>query len=169
MLTCRTQFAGAFLRHFQKRNKMPSHPVVFESRGGIPVDQKVTEGMDILIAGADTTALTLTTGFLHILKYPEIRRKLLESRRQAFPSATKQPVLRQVERSTICTRQTSPSRPRQSSERLTVDGQIVATGTFVSMLAYSMHTRTEAWGTDASGFYLDLRLHRNKKGLEQYL
>jgi hypothetical protein len=37
------------------------------------------------------------------------------------------------------------------------------------MSAYSMHTSTEAWGPDASGFYLDLWLRLNKKGLEQDL
>ncbi|KAL2859373.1 cytochrome P450 [Aspergillus pseudodeflectus] len=145
------QFAEASLRYFQKRSKMPSHPVVFESLGGITVDQKVTEGMDILIAGADTTVPTLTTGFLHILKNPEIRRKLLESRRQAFPSATEQPSLRQVEK-TACVKE---------SFRLGI--------TVISMSAYSMHTSTEAWEPDARGFYLPLWLRPNKKSLVQYL
>jgi hypothetical protein len=53
---------------------MLSHPLMFKSLGAIPDDHKVTEAMDILMAGADTTASTLTAGFLHMVKNPVIKR-----------------------------------------------------------------------------------------------
>lgn len=43
--------------------------------------------MDILIAGADTTASTLTTGFYHILSNPKIEERLVQSIDDAMPEA----------------------------------------------------------------------------------
>lgn len=58
-----------------------SHPVVFENLSSLPHDLKVTEAVDILIAGADTTASTLTAGFMHILSNPSIYAKLVDALR----------------------------------------------------------------------------------------
>lgn len=41
--------------------------------------------MDILIAGADTTASTLTTGFLHILSNEKIKSRLVQAVDEAIP------------------------------------------------------------------------------------
>lgn len=58
-----------------------THPVVFENLSSLPHDYKVTEAVDILIAGADTTASTLTAGFMHILSKPAIHSKLVDALR----------------------------------------------------------------------------------------
>ncbi|CAG8153215.1 unnamed protein product [Penicillium nalgiovense] len=73
-----TKFAEDSVRHWQKSESRPDHPVVFEALETVDDAEKVTEGMDILIAGADTTASTLTTGLIHILTDSEIERRLLE-------------------------------------------------------------------------------------------
>lgn len=43
--------------------------------------------MDILIAGADTTALTLTTGIYHILSNPKIEEHLVQAIDGVMPEA----------------------------------------------------------------------------------
>lgn len=43
--------------------------------------------MDILIAGADTTASTLTTGFYHILSNPKFKERLVQAIDEAMPEA----------------------------------------------------------------------------------
>lgn len=52
--------------------------MVFDNLSTLPYQQKITEAMDILIAGADTTAATLTAGLIHILSNPEIHGKLVQ-------------------------------------------------------------------------------------------
>lgn len=72
-----TQFAESCLQHYEKKGNITSHPVVFDNLSTLPYQQKVTEAMDILIAGADTTAATLTAGLIHILSNPDIYDKLV--------------------------------------------------------------------------------------------
>jgi cytochrome P450 len=52
---------------------------VFDNLSSLPYQHKVTEALDILIAGADTTASTLTAGLMHILSNPEIHAKLVDA------------------------------------------------------------------------------------------
>jgi Cytochrome P450 len=52
---------------------------VFDNLSSLPYQHKVTEAVDILIAGADTTASTLTAGMIHILSNPEIHAKLVDA------------------------------------------------------------------------------------------
>lgn len=73
------------MRHWQKSSESSSHPVVFNSLQSISDDAKVSEAMDILIAGADTTASTLTTGFIHILSNPSIKARLVQAIDEAMP------------------------------------------------------------------------------------
>lgn len=65
------------------RGNTTTHPVVFENLSSLPHDYKVTEALDILIAGADTTASTLTAGFMHIISNPTIYSKLADALRAA--------------------------------------------------------------------------------------
>jgi cytochrome P450 len=52
--------------------------VVFDNLETVKYEEQVTEAMDILIAGADTTASTLTTGLIHILSNSGVERRLVE-------------------------------------------------------------------------------------------
>jgi hypothetical protein len=80
------KYAESSLRHFQKLGNVTNHPVVFENLEHLSDKDQVNESMDILIAGADTTASTLTTAILHILQNPEIEYKLVDAIHRAFPN-----------------------------------------------------------------------------------
>ena len=71
-----SQFAESCLQHYTIHGNTTPHPVVFDNLSSVSYDFKVTEALDVLIAGADTTASTLTTGVLHILSSPDIHAKL---------------------------------------------------------------------------------------------
>lgn len=73
------------MRHWQTSSKASSYPVIFDSLTSISDDAKVSEAMDILIAGADTTASTLTTGFIHILSNDRIKSRLVQAIDDAMP------------------------------------------------------------------------------------
>ena len=74
-----SQFAESCLQHYTIHGNTTSHPVVFDNLSSVPYDLKVTEALDVLIAGADTTASTLTAGILHILSNPDIHDKLRQA------------------------------------------------------------------------------------------
>lgn len=82
-----SKYAESCLQEWQSNSKSASHPVVFDSLQSIPDNYKVSEAMDILIAGADTTASTLTTGFYHILSDPKIKARLVQAIDDAMPEA----------------------------------------------------------------------------------
>lgn len=73
------------MRYWQTSSGSSSYPVIFDSLKSISDDAKVSEAMDILIAGADTTASTLTTGFLHILSNDRIKSRLVQAIDEAMP------------------------------------------------------------------------------------
>lgn len=51
-----------------------------------------------MVAGADTTAFTLTTGTIHILSNPKIYEKLVEALEQAIPKGESFPPLLLLEK-----------------------------------------------------------------------
>jgi hypothetical protein len=64
------------MQYWQKYGNNTDHPVVFDRLTSLSDEDKVFEAMDILIAGADTTASTLTTGLANILSQPDVHRTL---------------------------------------------------------------------------------------------
>jgi hypothetical protein len=82
-----SQYAENCLQHYEKNGNTTSHPVVFDNLSTLPHQIKVTEALDILIAGADTTASTLTTGLLHILSNPIICDKLARALSEVDPGS----------------------------------------------------------------------------------
>jgi cytochrome P450 len=73
------QYAESCLNHYEIHGNTTSHPVVFDNLSSLSHQNKVTEALDILIAGADTTASTLTAGMMHILSNPKIHTKLVNA------------------------------------------------------------------------------------------
>jgi hypothetical protein len=67
------------MQYWQKHGNNTDHPVVFDRLTSLSDEDKVFEAMDILIAGADTTASTLTTGLANILSQSDVHRKLREA------------------------------------------------------------------------------------------
>ncbi|KAJ5927258.1 hypothetical protein N7516_009031 [Penicillium verrucosum] len=178
-----TKLAEDSARHLQKSESRSDHPVVLERLETVNDAEKVTEAMDILIADADTTASTLTTGLIHILSDSEIERRLLNEVDLLPPDENGQLPLQTLEKSeylnatvkeTLRVGMAVPGRlPRVVSDSLTepfiVDGKVVPPGTTVSISTYTMHTDTSIWGPDARKFRPDRWIGPQSKGLEQYL
>ncbi|GKZ35743.1 hypothetical protein AbraIFM66950_006496 [Aspergillus brasiliensis] len=179
------KFAESCLKHYEMHGNTTSHPVVFENLSSLPHDLKVTEAVDILIAGADTTASTLTAGFMHILSNPAIHAKLVDALRGTDtslndPSAAQLQELEKIPYLSACVKESLriampvPGRlprvvPQDLAEPFMVDGQVIPPGTIVSMSTYTMHTNEEVWGPDARIFNPDRWLQPEAKSLEQYL
>ncbi|KAI3008181.1 hypothetical protein CBS147346_2752 [Aspergillus niger] len=176
------KFAESCLKHYEEHGNTTSHPVVFENLSSLPHDLKVTEAVDILIAGADTTASTLTAGFMHILSNPAIYAKLADALRgmditSNDPSAAQLQELEKIPYLTACVKESLriampvPGRlprvvPQDLAEPFVVDGQVIPPGTIVSMSTYTMHTNEEVWGPDARVFNPDRWLQPGAKSLE---
>ncbi|GFF74814.1 hypothetical protein IFM60648_04287 [Aspergillus lentulus] len=175
------KYAESCMRHWQKSSGGSKYPVIFDSLQSISDDAKVSEAMDILIAGADTTASTLTTGFYHILSNPKIKERLVQAIDEAMPEAGKfipLQSLEKVEYLTACVKESIrvgmavPGRlPRvvPAGDPFIVEGKVVPPGTIVSMSAYTMHNSVDAWGPDARQFNPDRWIGPASKGLEQWL
>ncbi|KAJ9482048.1 hypothetical protein VN97_g11399 [Penicillium thymicola] len=177
-----TKLAEDSVRHWQKSESRPDHPVVFERLETFNDAEKVTEAMGILVAGADTTASTLTTGLIHILSDSEIERRLLNEVDLLPTDEVGQFPLQALEKSEYLNATVKealrvgiavPGRiPRVVSDSLTepfiVDGKVVPPGTTVSISTYTMHTDTSIWGPDARKFRPDRWIGPQSRGLEQY-
>lgn len=74
------------MNYYEKHGNTTSHPVVFDHLTSLSYPQKITEAMDILIAGADTTASTLTAALLHILADKKIQTKLVQALQSVQPN-----------------------------------------------------------------------------------
>lgn len=83
------QFAESCLQHYTTHGNKTPHPVVFDHLTSVSYDLKVTEALDVLIAGADTTASTLMAGILHILSDPGIDAKLRQALNETDPAGVK--------------------------------------------------------------------------------
>ncbi|EWZ00175.1 hypothetical protein FOYG_00064 [Fusarium oxysporum NRRL 32931] len=177
------EYAENSLRYFQERSELPNHPVVFDSLRSLPDVRSIDEAQDIMVAGADTTAFTLTTGTIHILSNPKIHDKLVETLDQAIPKDEEFPSLFSLEKidylnaivkESLRIASAVPGRlprvvPDGLREPLIVDGKVIPPGTIVSISAYTMHTNTDVWGLDAREFNPDRWLTSDAKGLDQYL
>ncbi|KAI8648552.1 hypothetical protein NCS57_01466400 [Fusarium keratoplasticum] len=177
------EYAESSLRYFQQRPQLPDHPVVFDNLRSLPDVRSIDEAQDIMVAGADTTAFTLTTGTIHILGNPKIHEKLVEALDQAIPrgeifppllSLEKVDYLNAIVKESLRIASAVPGRlprvvPDGRRQPLIVDGKVIPPGTIVSISAYTMHTNTDIWGPDAREFNPDRWLIPDAKGLDQYL
>ncbi|KAL4916460.1 cytochrome P450 [Aspergillus aurantiobrunneus] len=179
------EFAESCLQDYERHGNTTSHPVVFDNLSSVPYKVKVNEALNTLLAGADTTASTLTGGFLHILSNPGIHSKLVDVVRGAdlsgdgrsglqLPELEKIPYLVACVKESLRMAMSVPGRlprivPDDLAQPLVVDGQIIPPGTVVGMSAYTMHTSEEIWGPDARVFNPDRWLQPEAKSLEQYL
>ncbi|KAI9158092.1 Major facilitator superfamily multidrug transporter mdrA [Paramyrothecium foliicola] len=162
-----------------------THPVLFDSLPGLTDKNLGDEAMDIMVAGADTTAFTLTTGLMYILQKPKVHHQLMEALLEAKSRHGGALGLMELERidyliqgavvkESLRKASAVPGRlprvvPEDLSKPLVVDGFVIPTGTIVSMSAYTMHTSADIWGPDALEYNPDRWLGPESKGLDQYL
>ncbi|KAE8409546.1 cytochrome P450 [Aspergillus pseudonomiae] len=176
-------FAESCMNHYEKHGNTTSHPVVFDHLPSVAYPQKITEAMDILVAGSDTTAATLTAALLHILADQKVHNKLVEAVQSVQPNEQGILPLLELEKIdylTACVKEALrigmpvPGRlprivPNNLSQPFTVDGKVIPAGTVISISAYTMHYSEELWGPDARTFNPERWLQPESKNLDQYL
>ncbi|KAI4599138.1 hypothetical protein KJ359_002096 [Pestalotiopsis sp. 9143b] len=167
-----------------KTSEKREFPVVFDGMKVVADDALVvSEAVDILIAGSDTTAFTLNSGIWYISKNPQIKRKLMEALKEALSDSDAEPTLLQLKaipylaacvRESLRVAMPVPGRlprivPPADQGPLIVDGQTIPPGTIVGMSAYTMHRSEELWGHDVLPFNPDRWLGEAGRGLESHL
>ncbi|KZL86091.1 cytochrome p450 [Colletotrichum incanum] len=93
-------FAATSVRRWQEGqgNRKEPYPIVFDRLGSLSESEKMTEGIDLLVAGSDTTASTVATAVMQILSNPDIEKKLVNSLDAFIPSAGNPPQLLDLEK-----------------------------------------------------------------------
>lgn len=91
------QMAADSHDNYTRRTTNSSLPVIFDHLQSLPHDLQKTESIDILIAGSDTTALTLSTALYYILRMPEVEKTLVKSLDEVFSQSQTAPSLLQLE------------------------------------------------------------------------
>ncbi|KAL1399046.1 hypothetical protein pipiens_008518 [Culex pipiens pipiens] len=112
----------------------------------------------IIVAGNDTSALTVASCCLFLAMYPTIQDKVHSEIVQIFPSKhspinaddLKQLVyLEMVIKETLRLCPVAPNIAREALQDVLVDGTVVPKGTILLMSFYALHRRNDIWG-DAS-------------------
>ncbi|EQB49228.1 hypothetical protein CGLO_11458 [Colletotrichum gloeosporioides Cg-14] len=124
-----------------------NHPIVFENLTSLSDVALVSESLDLLVAGSDTSATSVTTALFEILRNPAIEKRLVKDLDAAIPDKNDLPplqTLEKIEYLTACVKEgirlasAVPSRlprivPNNLSEPLVVDGKIVPPGVSVTL------------------------------------
>ncbi|EQB48558.1 hypothetical protein CGLO_12186 [Colletotrichum gloeosporioides Cg-14] len=171
-----------------KYNALPSderarteHPVMFDSLQDISDEAKKFIAVEFLVAGSDTSALTITYAIYHILSNPKIKEELLRELEKALPTLETSPVLQDLEKLpflTGCINEAlrlacpAPGRlPRvvPDEKPLVVDGKAIAPGMIVGMSAFNLHFDQRIWGEDVLEFKPHRWLSREGERLDQWL
>nr|BAL14711.1 cytochrome P450 [Phlebia brevispora] len=136
------------------------------------------EVLNIMIAGRDTTAATLTIVVYFLSQYPDVLRRLREeiliqvgpSRRPTYDDIREMKFLRAVLNETLRLYPSVPWNVRYAVNDGTIPSSdpekpfFVAAGTPVSYSVHCMHRRKDYWGPDAEEFdpdrFIDERLHK---------
>jgi cytochrome P450 len=161
-------------------------PVIFDCLRHLPDEVAGMEAVAFLIAGSDTSALTLGSTVWHMCHDPSIKRKLTAALKEAFPEhrAGEYPALPELESVpylVACMKEglrvampISGRLPRVvpgagSVAPLVVDDKVVSPGTVVGISAYTMHNSEELWGSNARSFQPERWLGEDAKGLDEHL
>lgn len=91
------QMAASSHDDYTRRTTSSSLPVVFDNLQSLPDDLQKTESIDILVAGSETSAFTLSAALYHILSIPEVERTLVSALDEAFGGSQSVPALAQLE------------------------------------------------------------------------
>lgn len=174
--TCRT--AAQKYLHAPPKSE---HPIVFSALTHLSDSDLAAEAVDLLVAGSDTTAFSLTVGVTSIARREDIKKRLVAALKSQIPDAEELPSLPELEnipylnacvRESVRCANAVPGRlPRvvPKGALLTIDGRLVPEGTVVGMSAYTMHHDRQLWGDDAASFNPDRWLTEKGKALDQYM
>ena len=84
--------AGGTARHSKP------HPIVFDALQGLPEWRTRYESMDMIVAGSDTTAWTLTTVLFQVLRREDVKKRIEEAARRALPDLDRIPSYVELEK-----------------------------------------------------------------------
>ncbi|KAH3947302.1 hypothetical protein HBH98_125320 [Parastagonospora nodorum] len=172
-------------RSLQKLGKSFDHVVIFDQMEGLKDRDLLAEATEVLIAGSDTTATTLSVAIEEMIKKPAVWEKLKGEVKGAGLVTEQDYETRKIEQLPFlaaCVKEAMryamavPGRlprvvpkPGMGAEPLVVDGKLIPAGSRVSMSAYTVHFDTTIWGSDARTFRPERWLAPNAKHLEKYL
>lgn len=74
------------------------HPIVFDALQGLPEWRTRYESMDMIVAGSDTTAWTLTMVLFQVLRREDVKRRIEEAARRALPDLDRIPSYVELEK-----------------------------------------------------------------------
>ncbi|KAK4547628.1 hypothetical protein LTR36_000585 [Oleoguttula mirabilis] len=155
------EFANDSVATYHAMQSKPSHPVVYGSLEHLSAADQAQEGVDILVAGADTTAYTASIALYHILRDSRIQSKLQTALADAkITTADGMPHLRELEKIDYlraCVKE---------ALRIAMPVPGMLPRAIVGMSAYTMHNDTETWGSDARNFVPERWLGTDSKSLE---
>ena len=156
------------------------YPVILSAISHLSSQAAAAEAVDILVAGSDTTAFSLTVAIASIVQHPDIKDKLVSALKTQISNPEELPSLLELEKieylnacvqEAVRTASPVPGRlPRIVPENfpLVVDGKSVPPGSVVGMSAFTMHHSRELWGDDAASFNPERWVMRGKD-LDQYM
>lgn len=75
-----------------------NHPIVLENLTSLSDVALVGESLDLLVAGSDTSATSVTTALFEILRNPAIEKRLVEELDAAIPDKNDLPPLQTLEK-----------------------------------------------------------------------
>jgi cytochrome P450 len=171
---------GKTCRAYKESNIKASNPLIFEGLENLSEREMAEESANILAAGSDTTAYTLTFACQQLCQNPEMMKRLAMEVDVAYRATPgQQPALKDLEsipylgavvKEAVRLATAVPARlprvvPSTLKTPLIVDNKVVPVGTVVGMSAYAMHRNKELWGMDASTFNPDRWLRDDSKGL----
>lgn len=94
------QWTTGCLDQYQRKlewEETMDHPVLFDSLTELSDERKRSMSAELLVAGADTSALTITYALYHITSNPQITDRLTKELLEAMPSMNTTPVLQKLE------------------------------------------------------------------------
>ncbi|KAL4902025.1 hypothetical protein BDW74DRAFT_181183 [Aspergillus multicolor] len=172
-------------RSLKATGKSESREVVFDGLVGLNDGEMKAEATDILVAGSDTTATTLSVAIFQLCKnpkvYDELKREIRQQHLQAaedfnLTALEKLPYLTAVVKEALRFANAVPGRlprvvpPAESGAApLVVDGKAIPPGTTVGISAAAVHSDPSIWGSDARSFKPERWLQGDAKQLEKYL
>lgn len=171
----------AAARNYQKAAPASKYPAVFSALTHLSTADLGAEAVDLLVAGSDTTAFSLTVAFMNLGQNPTMKGRLVEELKAHISDVDRLPSLTDLESIPYlnacvreCIRIASPVPGRlprvvPKGNPLIVDGQVVPEGTIVGISAYTMHHNRQLWGDDAASFNPDRWLRDKGKSLDQYM
>lgn len=92
------QTAARDIRRRHERTETRKHPMIFDNLSSLSEEAQAAQGIEMLLAGSDTSACTLSMSSFLILSNPGVKKKLVAVLREKIPSPETMPPLIELEK-----------------------------------------------------------------------